>query len=1005
MLVFGSKPETLPVAIKRDATTGLPLLSEQDAVVQSILAYLALPYSVTEYGCGKKASLIIDQLLALEIPPYAIARVLVLERNMSPAALAQGDAERREHALVADNLLWNLADTSDPHLREMLATLLPEIELADDGGIHAGPYVLRSIPRVQFESTRSHLSTQLTFWDERNARPVQRLIDPSLAREQTFTLPDLRKLLRAPEALVFRAPLLGHFRLAIEALTDRQRAELGGEVPGKERGEELSEELSEELAEAEGLATISVAEEAAVVRRLTGAEPGSIGDPQTWTYANTLRPADDAAATDLDHYRQQQLLTGSGDAYAAARDRLFRARQRRGDDISAILAELRQVDQDCDVFRRCGTDARWSVERLQPLADAATVFVYFDALQALAGRLRGGQEIHTFLENHGVLQELRGLGVRLRRRLDWLAEASLSEDGRIDGRALGPGFVAATIETIRQMNRAGLTVFMDKVGNVHGLLVNRQTAADLDAGKRSPAELCRRSIWHGSHIDTVNDAGKFDGRLGVLGGIETLNILSDLARHCELPVAGGDNGCVTHVSAFIGEEMTFTGAGVSMPGSAAVCSRAEVSAIQEMVNGAGERFGDLLEDMVEAVGDEQRRGGIDLVNDLAGAPAGQRTQNCSEPAAFYSPHSFERHIEQGPVLDRAGVPIAMVGTIMGIHQEDFFCDGEQAEAAALEMNRRLRELTLEPAFIEVRITVGMLEGLGEPAVHESVSPAWRWTLTGELNHAGATPTADRRDPGVAAGRLAREFRNWVGQHLPADLRDDMKPLVGNVNMLPGSNRNVIPESISLTIALASRTGAARAAVDALLTEDLGKTLESFAVGTLSRQIAGGGEGIRLSRIEPIGFINLFPRARLTIDLRADQQETMDSFRQRIDDVIADTEKEYGVRIAAEIQQQVAPSDLRRSGQSLLMERSYGGSHNPRETELLSDIVRGTLLQLAVTRAALTREASVDFNLFEFVESHLPQAWRQKIPVFTSGALHDTCNIASRAQQLRGYTAT
>ncbi len=72
MLVFGHQPETLPVSVQQDATTGLPLLSERDAIIQVVLAYLALPYSVVAYGCGKKTSLIIDQLIGMGIPPFAI---------------------------------------------------------------------------------------------------------------------------------------------------------------------------------------------------------------------------------------------------------------------------------------------------------------------------------------------------------------------------------------------------------------------------------------------------------------------------------------------------------------------------------------------------------------------------------------------------------------------------------------------------------------------------------------------------------------------------------------------------------------------------------------------------------------------------------------------------------------------------------------------------------------------------------------------------------------------
>ncbi|GAB5499896.1 MAG: hypothetical protein PsegKO_22070 [Pseudohongiellaceae bacterium] len=982
MLIFGTQEETLPVSLKSDATTGLPLLSEQGAVLQYLLAYLALPYSVTGYGCGKKASVIIDQLLALGVPSYAISRLLILEADMSPAALARTDSEDRDHALVADNLLANLVDTSDPRLRSMLNDFFPEAKLLDDASVKVGPYKLHGKPKVQFVATRSHVSPTLTFWDAKNSRPVELVIDPSLVPDRLFPPQEMRGILDAPQALLFSAPLLARFRLESNYLTAAQRDKLAAEG---------------------GLASLDFSAEAQWVRRHTGAQKGSIGDPETWTYANNLDTADDEAATDHDHFKYQELITGQGDGLRAARARLLQARQAHHEQTSEILEQMRNIEQESNLLQRCLTDAEWSRKCLQPLADAATVFVYFNSLLALVRTTSDGDfDAEEILTDADKLQNLRGLGVRLRRRIDWLANTSMSDDGILDGRALGEGFIAATIETIRQMNLAGLAVFMDKVGNVHGLLVNDEQHSALQSGKLSPAQLCRQSIWHGSHIDTVNDAGKFDGRLGVLGGLETLNIVSDLARYFDLSTQSATNN-ISHVSAFIGEEMTFTGEKVSMPGSAAVCSRAEVSRIHRMHNAAGEQFGERLLIMLERIATEQQAGTIELNNKLAGRSGEDLLNACSEPAEFFSTHSFERHIEQGPILDRADVPLVMVGTIMGIHQEDFTFQGAHAEWAALELTRRLREIVLEPQFMEVRITVGMLAGEGEAEVRESIWPASRWTLAGQMNHAGATPTPDRCDPGVAAGRLAREFRRWYQQSFAPAEQQQIVPLVSSVRLLPGTNRNVIPKSVSMTLALQDQSTGEAMQLDDLLAEDMEKTLESFIIGTLSRQVAGGGEGVQLSRIEPISFTRVFPNARLSIDLRAASETTMADFRSRIGDVIAEIEQEFTVQCQGDLQQLLAPSNLQQSGQALLMERSYGGSHNPRETELLSDIVRGSVLQLAVTRDFLcqdfTNDDCEDLNLFDFTEQRMPRVWLEKMSRFTSGALHDTCNIAARSGEL------
>lgn len=980
MLVFGTSRETLPLRIECDPSSGLPLSSEQDGLLQLILAYLALPYSVTEYGCGKKASLIIDQLLALGVAPYALSRVLILERDMSPAALAEPDAEARENALLADNFLFHLADPDDDRLCRMLEDSQADFSVNHDGSLQTGPFTVRpAARRVQFETTRSHVSAQIAFWDEKRGRVIKRLLDPSLARDRLFPVDELRGLLRAPEALIFSAPLLGHFRLQQSQLTSAQAQALEGTDP---------------------LEAMGPAEEAAALRALTGAPEGSIGDPETWTYANNLRTEDDAAASDRDHFQRQRLLTGRGDELAGAAARLFEAREQQRGDSSEILAELTRIERASELRRQARADAEWSGARLQPLADLATQLAAYRSLECLARFLRDDGELLESLEDDSRLQALRGLGVRLRRRIERLAGISRRDDERIDARALTEGFMRATRDTIQQMNRAGLTVFIDRVGNVHGLLADPETAAALRRSDAAVADFCAESVWHGSHIDTVNDAGKFDGRLGVLAGIETVQLLTDLDRYFDLPWRSASGGVHTHVSAFIGEEMTFTGNGVSMPGSAAICARARVQDVHGMRNAAGECFGDLLRKMLSLLREEQRAGTIDLVNDLTGVDDQHPLSACSDPTLFYSRHSYERHIEQGPLLDRAAVPSVIVDTIMGIHQEDFFFRGARAEEAALAFDQRLRRLTDQEHLAGVRITVGMLqpEDGDEGELRESVQPAARWTLSGELNHAGATPTADRRDPGVAAGRLAAEFRRWCREAVEPGLAASLRPSVSNVRLTPGSDRNVIPGEAALTLALEMDASQCQEADRVRLGEDLLGSLKAFAVGRLARSVAEGGEGVSLVRVDPIDYTRLYRSCRASIDLRADRSATMTAFREAIDAILAELATQFEVTVETDLQQQLPPSSLEHSGQVLLMERSYGGSHNPRETELLSDIARGSVLQFAATRAALQLPSLEDINLFRFVEKRLPDSWLARMDRFTSGALHDTCNIAATARE-------
>lgn len=351
MLIFGKQRETLPVTIRHDVTTGLPLLSEQDAIMQIILAYLALPYSVAEYGCGKKASLIIDQLLALNIPFYALARGMILERDMSPAAMAQTDVAKREHALIADNPLYHMIDISDARLQDMLHKNVASARVIDNKYIHAGTYLLSHEPQLQFVTARSHIYPIVTFWDEEHSREVDLVIDPSLHSSGLFAVEQVRELLNAPEGLLFEAPLLARLRLDSERLTPAQRKAIHN-ILGPDTD----------------IDTLSREDHADLIRRLSGARSGSIGDPMTWTYANNIKGSEhsDEVRDDNPHIVQQEQDTGRGDALADLRRRLRQAREQQSGDIPTILAELHNVEEHSDVRRIAKADARWSAGQLEP---------------------------------------------------------------------------------------------------------------------------------------------------------------------------------------------------------------------------------------------------------------------------------------------------------------------------------------------------------------------------------------------------------------------------------------------------------------------------------------------------------------------------------------------------------------------------------------------------------------------------------------------------------------
>jgi len=84
-----------------------------------------------------------------------------------------------------------------------------------------------------------------------------------------------------------------------------------------------------------------------------------------------------------------------------------------------------------------------------------------------------------------------------------------------------------------------------------------------------------------------------------------------------------------------------------------------------------------------------------------------------------------------------------------------------------------------------------------------------------------------------------------------------------------------------------------------------------------------------------------------------------------------------------------------------MERSYGGSHNPNEMEMMVDLTLGNLLAFRVMQDVMQRKDLTGVNMVNVTEQYMPADWLSKMDRFVSGALHDTCNIAAACKKDSG----
>ncbi len=159
-------------------------------------------------------------------------------------------------------------------------------------------------------------------------------------------------------------------------------------------------------------------------------------------------------------------------------------------------------------------------------------------------------------------------------------------------------------------------------------------------------------VYVGSHLDTQPTGGKYDGVLGVLGGLEIVRSLNDLGIRTRHPIV---------VTNWTNEEGTrFAPA---MLASGVFAGQHEQSWAEGRQDADGKRFGDEL-DRIGWRGDEE---------------VGARKMH-----AF-----FELHIEQGPILEVEGKDIGVVTHGQGLWWLEVRLTGKDAHTGSTPMNMRV----------------------------------------------------------------------------------------------------------------------------------------------------------------------------------------------------------------------------------------------------------------------------------------------------------------------------
>ncbi|AQL05237.1 metallopeptidase precursor [Zea mays] len=217
-------------------------------------------------------------------------------------------------------------------------------------------------------------------------------------------------------------------------------------------------------------------------------------------------------------------------------------------------------------------------------------------------------------------------------------------DGYLERTFLSPASIRATGVIVSWMKDAGLTTWVDQMGNIHG--------------RYEPANSTRDALLIGSHMDTVVDAGMYDGALGIISAISALKVLKvtgklqRLTRPVEV-IAFSDEEGIRFQTTFLG--------------SAAVAGTLPESILQ-----VSDKSGTTLQDVLKMNSFEATSTAISQ--------------------ARYNPESVgsyvEVHMEQGPVLEALHYPLGVVKGIAGQTRLKVIVDGSQGHAGTVPMKLR-----------------------------------------------------------------------------------------------------------------------------------------------------------------------------------------------------------------------------------------------------------------------------------------------------------------------------
>jgi N-carbamoyl-L-amino-acid hydrolase len=283
--------------------------------------------------------------------------------------------------------------------------------------------------------------------------------------------------------------------------------------------------------------------------------------------------------------------------------------------------------------------------------------------------------------------EARVDGLKLRERLE-----ALSVFGRPEGGTFADGVsrvaysdadLAGRRYVMSLMRAAGLTPRVDPAGNIFG--------------RRDGANASLPPILFGSHIDSVPNGGNFDGDLGVLSALGTIEALTSAGTRTRHPL---------EMVIWAAEEGVAFGRGLASSRIVA---------------------GDITPADMDQTWNGMKRS--EAIRRIGGDPA--RIMDAVRPKGAY--HGYvELHIEQGGTLEKGGFPIGIVEGIVAIHRFTATVTGFSNHAGTTPMAER-QDALLAASHLTIAVREAVTREPGRQV--------------GTVGHIEVTPNAPNVIPG------------------------------------------------------------------------------------------------------------------------------------------------------------------------------------------------------------------------------------------------------------------